>query len=42
MTPAELAARHQAMLDKAIILLRDESRRRNLEGSGPLPKDENK
>jgi hypothetical protein len=42
MTPAELNARHQANVDKAIILLRNESRHRNLEGSdgGPLPKDE--
>jgi hypothetical protein len=44
LTPAELNARHQAMLDKAIIRLRDGSRdpSRSLEDSdgGPLPKDE--
>jgi hypothetical protein len=46
MTPAELNARHQSNVDKAIIRLRAESRdpSRNLEGfdGGPLPKDENK
>jgi hypothetical protein len=43
MTPAEFSARYQAMIENAIIRLRNnESRDRNLEGSdgGPLPKDE--